>query len=322
MTGRRRAAPEVSLVIVTRNSGRHLAGLLRSLPAGCEGVRYEVVVVDNASSDDTLAAVAEHAPEATVVRMGRNAGFAAGINAGVAAMLRTSAILALNADLRMRAGAASALLAGLSRPGAGICAPRLLEPDGAVAHSLRREPTVLRALGESVLGGARAGRVALLGEVVHDDTAYGAAGEAQWATGAALLISRACWNAAGPFDESFFLYSEETDFALRAKDAGYTLRYVPDAVMEHEGGESATSPPLYALMTRNRVRLFARRHGPIRSAAFWSALALGEALRTPRHPVHRAALAALLRLRPTLEAEPAPGVVSRAVGLREAVRAL
>ncbi len=111
-----------------------------------------------------------------------------------------------------------------------------------------------------------------------------------------MLVSRRCLEQVGPWDETFFLYSEETEFALRARDAGFALRYVPDAVATHLGGERHTSSQLWALLTVNRVRLYARRHGPIRTAAFWSAVTLNEALRAlAGRGVHRAALRALLR---------------------------
>ncbi|MDP8961599.1 MAG: hypothetical protein M3N32_08300, partial [Actinomycetota bacterium] len=109
-------------------------------------------------------------------------------------------------------------------------------------------------------------------------------------------ISRRCLEQVGPWDETFFLYAEETEFALRARDAGFVLRYVPDAVATHLGGDRHTSSRLWALLAVNRVRLYSRRHGPVRTAAFWAAVALNEALRAlAGRGVHRAALRALLR---------------------------
>ena len=119
----------------------------------------------------------------------------------------------------------------------------------SLLRSLRRRPTVLRAWGESLLGGERAGRFSPLGELVLDDDSYERAGPADWATGAAMLVSAECLRDVGAWDESYFLYSEETDFALRAWDAGYRLVYVPAAHAVHLEGESHTSPALYALLT-------------------------------------------------------------------------
>src|SRR5262249_15634965 len=83
----------------------------------------------------------------------------------------------------------------------------------------------------------------------------------------------------GPWDESFLLYSEETEFALRAADRGWTLWYEPAAVVEHIGGESDTNPNLSALAVVNRVRLVRSRRGPIAAAAFHLGVGCGTAVR-------------------------------------------
>lgn len=300
-----RAAPDVTIVVVTWNSADSIPRLLRSLPYACDGIgAYELVIADSGSTDNTLEVVRTQAPDVTVVPLGRNVGYAAGINAGVAAAVPAPAILVLNADVWLEPGSVKALTNGLLADGVGICSPLLLHDDGSVARSLRREPTVLRALGEAVLGGERAARHPHLCEVIHDDDAYWSPRTAAWATGAALMISRKCWDAVGGFDETFFLYSEETDYALRARDAGFALQYVPDAVAVHSGGEAMTSPHLYSLLTLNRFRLYARRHGRVRAASFWCALAIGEALRAANgRPTHRAALATLCGVRPPVRGE-------------------
>jgi len=281
--------------VVTYNSAAVLPGLLDSLPAALAGVpSWRLVVADNASGDGSADLVRGRAPDALVRPMDGNLGYAAGVNA-VAAAMPDADLLVLNPDIRLRPGSVSRLRGALGTPGVGIAVPRLAGPDGALALSLRRAPTVLRAFGESVLGGRRAARFAALGEVVGDRSAYDGPAVADWASGAAMLVSRDCLAAVGPWDESFFLYSEETDFALRARDAGYALRLVPGAEAVHLGGESHLSPALWSLLVSNKVRLYARRHGRGRAGSFWAALALGEALRSVRpSATHRAALRTLV----------------------------
>lgn len=293
----------IVVVVVTYNSSAVIGACLESLAAGLDGLDYEVVVGDNGSDDATSDLVRQHCPGATVVDLGRNAGYAAGINAGIAAARPYDAALVLNPDVRLAPGAVGRLACVLAEPGVGIAVPRILGPSGELELSLRREPTVLRAWGEAVLGGHRAGRFGPLGEVMSDRGAYERPGEADWATGAVMLVSEACLRAcgepspgtSGPWDESFFLYSEETEFALRARDAGFALRYAPDSVVVHLGGESNTSPDLWRLLTLNRLRLYARRHGRLSTVAFWCALIVNDVLRLRRGPTHRAALAGLLR---------------------------
>lgn len=285
----------VAAVVVTYQSRDLLAEFVAALPAAAHGVETRLVAVDNASSDGSAEVVEELAPSATVVRLPDNRGYAAGVNAGVAAAPEAGAVLVLNPDIRLGPGVVAHLLAVLREPGVGIAVPRLVDPAGDLLPSLRREPSVRRALGEAVLGGRRAGRHPAWGEMVTDPDAYGQARSADWAVGAAVLVSRECLDAVGPWDESFFLYSEETDFMLRARDLGFTTRYEPKAEAVHVGGEVHTSPRLWAILTVNRVRLYARRHGRAAAVAFRAAVVLNEASRALRGSrVSRAALAALL----------------------------
>lgn len=288
---------QVAIVVVLHNSAAHLDAFFDALPAATSGLRsWQLIAVDNGSVDDGPARVVERAPDSVVVRQ-RNLGYGAGINTGVAAAAPSSAALVLNPDVCLGPGCVSELLAALEEHRVGIAVPRIFAPDGTLCLSLRREPTVLRALGEAVLGGSRAGRFSALGEIVCDSAAYERPTRADWASGCAMLIAKRCLDAVGPWDERYFLYSEETDFALRARDAGFVLRLVPGAVATHVGGEC--SPRLWSMLMVNRVRLFARRHGRAHTAAFWGAVTVKEAVRAVLGgSMHRAAVAALLHPSP------------------------
>ncbi|EFC83560.1 glycosyltransferase [Parafrankia sp. EUN1f] len=287
--------PLVSVVIVTFNSAPVLAECLAALPAACGRVPVETLVVDNASGDATLEVARAAGDGIRIVSTGGNVGYAAAINRGIrAASSSASAVLVLNPDIRLHPGAVPAMLELLERPGTGVVAPRLLGADGTLAFSLRREPSVGRAWGEALFGG-RAGRWPALGEVVVAPGAYEAPSEADWATGAALLVSRQCLEAVGDWDEAYFLYSEETDFLLRVRDAGFRLRLAPAAVGVHLGGESGTSPALWTLLTANRLRLFRSRHGLAASAAFTVGVLTGELLRAASgRAISKAAVKGLL----------------------------
>lgn len=290
----------VAVVIVTYNSGDVLEGCLRSLAAQTGVDLSSVVVADNASRDDCVA-IAEAATDlpVQVVQTGRNAGYAAAVNAGTATLelRKLDAVLVLNPDCRLRPDTLARLAAALRQPGRAVAAPKLLNSDGSLQPSLRRTPTVARALAEAIIGGDRAGRLGSLGELVFDPAAYEKAGPVAWATGAAMLVSAAAVRELGPWDESFLLYSEETDYCLRATDRGWTLWYEPDAVVEHIGGESAVNPVLYALMVANKVILFRRRRGAVAGLAYRGAVVLGEAIRAASgRRTSRAALGPLMRL--------------------------
>ncbi|GAA2667551.1 MULTISPECIES: glycosyltransferase [Actinosynnema] len=287
----------LAVVVVTHRSADVVADCLRSVTVALESTPdSRIVVVDNASPDNTLDVVRATAPEATVVARPTNDGFAAGVNAGFAAAPGCD-VLVLNPDVRLAPDAIDLLKAALAVPGTGVAVPRLEGEDGHHQLSLRRAPTPLRALGEAVLGGERAGRTPALGELVVDPRAYRAAGTADWATGAAWLVSSACRADTGVLEERYFLYSEETEYMLRAGDRGHAIRFEPRARAVHLGGEQSTSPWLWSMATTNRVRMARERSGRLAAAATWLAVLLNELLRLPRHPKHRAATADLLRWR-------------------------
>jgi N-acetylglucosaminyl-diphospho-decaprenol L-rhamnosyltransferase len=311
----------VAVLVVTWNSAAVLPGFIASLPEGMAGVDWRLVVADNDSADGTVGVLRELAPGATVVQTGYNAGYAAGVNAALGAAAGWEggfrAALVCNPDVRMRRGCAKVLVDALDAElpdGAtvGISVPLLYEEGGAApVHSLRREPRVSRALGEAVLGNRRAGRFPRWSELVTDPAAYAARTRVDWATGALMALSGACLARCGPWDESFFLYSEETEFCLRAGDLGFATRLEPAAEAVHLGGDSRVSPRLWTLLTLNRVRLYRRRHGRAATAAFWAAVLLRETSRAALGKrASRAAAAALVRPwllgRPAGPSRPAP----------------
>lgn len=291
--------PRIAIVVVTYNSADVLEGCLRSLPDAAQGVTLtDIVIADNASTDASVRIAMESTVPVQVVQLGRNAGYAAGLHAGVATLDlgRLDAVMVLNPDCRLGPGCLATLAAALNEPCRGIAAPRLLNPDGTLQPTLRRMPTVGRALAEAVIGGERAGRIGTLGELVFDPAEHERAGPAAWVTGAALLISTRCLAEVGPWDESFLLYSEETEFILRAADAGWSTWYEPAAAVEHIGGESGTNPALAALLMVNKVRLFRRRRGQPAATVYYLVVLLGQAVRAlAGRRTARAAVAALLR---------------------------
>ncbi|MEU0480881.1 glycosyltransferase [Streptosporangium sp. NPDC006013] len=315
------ARPRLAVVIVTYSSGQVVEGCLRSLDAALAGAGpARVVVVDNASADDTVERVREAAPEAEVIQTGRNAGFAAGVNAGIAAADGCD-VLVLNPDIRLAPGSVLLLRQALAVPGTGMAAPHLTAETGELHLSLRRRPTVLRALGEALLGGHRAGRFHPLGELVVEPAAYDRPHTVDWVTGAAWMVSRACLDALGPLDERYFLYSEETEYMLRAGEAGFAVRYEPRAVAVHLGGEQSTSSRLWALSAANRVRMHRERYGRPRGQLMRLAVGLNELVRAVARGGaggrrHRAALRELVAMR---EWPPRPGEAAGSPAREEAV---
>jgi GT2 family glycosyltransferase/glycosyltransferase involved in cell wall biosynthesis len=309
------AAGGVTVVVVTYESEEVIEGCLRSVPAALVGIdSWTLVVVDNASCDATVERARAAAPDATVLALDTNHGYAAAINAGIRVAPVDHDLLVLNPDVRVAPGAVAELRATLHQEGVGIAVPRIVDATGAVQPSLRRRPTAARAWGEAVLGGRVSARTAAFGETIAVGATYDHPADVDWATGAAFLVGRACLDDVGDLDESFFLYSEETDFMLRAGDAGHRVRSTPSATVVHLGGELGTSPPLWARRAINRDRLQRRRTGRLGTVAFLGGALAGEAVRAVAAPsatgraVSRCAARELVRHGPACALGPEPPI--------------
>src|ERR1017187_9337067 len=286
--------PDLAVVIVTYNSSHDIGDLLDSLPAALDGLTADVVVVDNGSTDGTADQVAARR-DCRVVRSA-NVGYAGGINRGVReAAAAADAILVLNPDARLSELSVAPLLETLREPGTGIVVPQIRSATGTLEPSLRREPTLLRALGLERTG------VAAFAERIHDKAQYTYPHLVDWAQGAVVLMSRECFDALKGWDESYSLYSEEVDLSLRARDLGLLTRYEPRSVAVHIGGQSGQNDVTHAMQIVNRVRLYRRRNGVLASwCYFWLAIASEASWVIRGHRPSRFAIAALLRpsLRP------------------------
>ena len=279
---------DVAVVSVTYNNAADVGPLIASLRHQAATQRIRVVVADNSSADATVSLLRQHADVITVPT-GGNLGYAGGINVARRHVGDTDAVLVLNPDLELAPGAIATLRRRLARPGVGVVVPRLLEPDGLLYTSLRREPTVTRAVGDALFGAKLGGRPSALSEIEFDPRRYREPHQVEWATGAALMIEAELERRIGDWDERFFLYSEEIDFMRRARAAGAEIWFEPAVVMEHRRGGSGASDQLEALMAVNRVRYAEKWHGRIGALPFRVAVAAGSMLRANQSR-HRAAL--------------------------------
>lgn len=207
MADRPAGAADVTLILVTYNS----AGILSwSLPALAECAH--VVIVDNRSSDDTLAVARRLLPHARIIEAGRNLGFGRANNLGLLAATTPYALL-LNPDSRLHAGALDALCVAAKRyPRAAIFAPVLYDAPGVVGDFFRGPYFAPRS-----------------------DPAPEPAGDlcAEFVTGAAMFIRLHPLREIGFFDPWFFLYFEDDDLCLRVRRAGHSIVVVHDASVEH-----------------------------------------------------------------------------------------
>lgn len=286
-------ASRLAAIVVTYNSAATLPRLLQSILDSTVGVR--VIVVDNGSVDDSVS-VARALTGIVVVATGANLGYSGGINVGRRFVRDGEAVVILNPDLELARDALERMQAVLDDATVGIVAPQLHElSSGERFESLRREPSVLGALGDGVFGNRWKSRPRVLAETMRRDGEYAVEHDVAWAGGAALLVSAACNRSVGEWDaDAYFLYSEETDYARRARDLGFVVRFTPEAVAYHQGSGSGQPAALVALISVNRVRYYQQRHGRAATAAFRAAIAVQHALRL-HDPRHRYSLRFVLR---------------------------
>jgi N-acetylglucosaminyl-diphospho-decaprenol L-rhamnosyltransferase len=296
---------DVGVICVTHNSTALLGDFAAGVRQAVGELRAAVCFVDSGSSAEAVEALgvfcASRFPEAHRVDLDGNRGFSAGINTGlrrIRALGGADAYAIVNPDVVLGAGCLPPLVAAVREPHVGIAAPQLHDEHGALLPSLRNPPRILASWCEAILGGPKAARLGLPAEVIREPGEYSASRIAGWATGGMLVISDRCVRAVGDWDESFFMYDEEVDFALRAADAGYALRYVPAASATRTIGPGPVAPWAQALMLANRVELVRHRSGRGAALATRLAFLVGEGGRAILgRPSSRAAVWALLRRR-------------------------
>jgi GT2 family glycosyltransferase len=276
------------IVVVTYNSDRHIVPFLESVGPAAGRLTWQVIVVDNGSSPRT-AQLVRGRPGVTYVRSGSNLGYAGGINVGRAHAGPGDSLLVANPDVRLGPGALEALHRAVTEGGHGAAVPLLLNDRGRLSRSIRREPTITRQLGESLFGDHFGNRPSWLSEIVRDPREYERTHTVDWATGAIVMVSAECDAVVKDWDESYFLYSEEVDYAARIRGAGFSIAFVPEATAVHHEGGSGRPPSLVGLLVVNRLRYYRCRHGRCAATLYAAALLLQLLLRSAERENRRAA---------------------------------
>lgn len=255
---------------VNWNGGEMLSRTVRALLAA-DYPNLTILLVDNASTDGSGERAAALHPDIRLLRLDRNRGFAAGVNAAVRATEadpsgRPDYFLILNNDVALDRDALSVLVTEAQRRGPGVFGPKILR----ATDGNRLEAAWGRVTWSHVLA-------AFEGKDAEDGGGWNRLRRVPLVLGSVLLISREVFEAVGIFDERFFMYHEEVDFLYRVGKAGLPVYFCPAARAFHHGGYSTRSQPLKKVywIRRNTV-LFLRKHeaGPVR----WSFFALSLAL--------------------------------------------
>jgi GT2 family glycosyltransferase len=253
--------PDVSILIVTYKCRDEARDCLASIYGQEHGVSFETLVLDNDSGDGTVEMVRSEFPQATLVPLGENIGFAAGMNR-LAELAHGEFILLLNPDTIVHPHALESLVAfARAEPRHGIYGGRTVNPDGTPhPASCWGKPTLW-----SLACFATMLSTAFKGSAVFDPESLGSwrrdsVREVDIVTGCLLLSPAAVWKELGGFDLRFFMYGEDADLALRAAALGYRPAITPDAVITHEIGVSSESrPDKMVLVYRSKAALL-RKH--------------------------------------------------------------
>jgi hypothetical protein len=241
---------DASVVIVNYRTPELVERCLESVPAGCGELSMEVVVVDNASGDESVERLRALPSPPAVLSMPTNRGFAAGVNAGFE-HTSTELVVVLNPDTEVRPGALRALVEHLrANPRTGVVAPLLEGPGGQLApNGYRRFPGLLMLAFDLCIPFSYAlVHTPGLHPYAMSPAALRAGAKPAWVSGAAMAVRRAAYEEAGPLDEDFFLYFEETEWQRRVARRGWAIELAPGASVCHlvrGGGDDALAHSPY-----------------------------------------------------------------------------
>jgi GT2 family glycosyltransferase len=276
--------PCLSVVLVSWNCRGALARCIESLIKYTVGVDFEIVVVDNASSDGTVEYLRRSWPDVRVLVNDANVGFAKGCNQGMA-VTRGELVLLLNSDTYVEDNVIGRAVAALrERPEIGMLGCRLTFPDGRLQHTANRALTIRRTLLErlwlyKLVPRARRARLLLGGYWDHDEEA-----EVDWLAGAFMLIRRSICKATGGFDERFWMYGEDSEWCMRLRRLGHRILFTPEpGTVVHSGSVSAdvvwTEKERLRRCHQGGIESYAALNGELLAACYRLAELIGSAAR-------------------------------------------
>jgi len=249
---------KLTVIIVNANTRELTCRCLESIYTNSPSCDFEVIVVDNASTDGSCESIETHFPEVQLIRNRENLGFARANNLALE-IARGSHLLLLNSDTVVQAGNFDGMLSAMrAEERVGVVVPRLVYDDGSLQHSYNPMPGVFVALCTffelrrlvpryvlALLGRGLGGR--LLGKTVstysgwlsQDSLPSKELGADVYATGACMLIRRECYEQVGGLDPEFFMYVDDADYSKRVHDAGWKIVYVAETTVIHSQGGTA-----------------------------------------------------------------------------------
>lgn len=259
---------DLTIIIVSWNTSGLLNQCLDSIYKTGSRFTFEVIVVDNGSSDDSVSLVEKQYPQVILIKNTQNRGFAAANNQGLA-VGKGRYFMLLNSDTIVLPGAVDALLELADcNPRVGVIGPKLLNMDGSLQKSWASFPSFLSEL---------VGQNFRVRQPVRDvQNTF----DVDWIMGACMLVRSETISEVGQMDEDYFFYSEETDWCFRIKKKNWKIWYIDGAEIYHLGGGSANRSSVIQLVRlyQGKLLYFRKNHGKLVSTLLRFGLAVGNAL--------------------------------------------
>ncbi|MDX2160495.1 MAG: glycosyltransferase family 2 protein [bacterium] len=265
------ATPRLSIIIVNWNVAALLMRCIQSILDNAGTIPLEIIVVDSASTDDSMAQLArtfprDLHPQIMPLPQRDNVGFTGGNNIGIRAA-RGDYLFLLNPDTEIMGDALQQMIAYLDgHPETGIVGPHTLNPDGSYQSTRRYFPSLALELRESLWVAPHLFRYPPSHYPV-DQPPAAHTHRVDWLQGSALMARRAVYEQIGGLDSAYFMFSEETDWCRRAADAGWQIVYIGSARIVHHGGGSTQQVPAFKHIQyqSSKVLYFRKHHGVLQA---------------------------------------------------------
>ena len=271
---------DLSIVIVNWNTREMLRDCLESVRSQIHGVQAQVIVIDNASKDGSVAMVAEKFPEVRLIANLENRGFAAANNQGFDGVSGRHVLL-LNSDTIVHGDVLKRSVEYLdTHADVGMMGCKVLNTDGSTQMTCSRFPTfsnlLMQTLGVNRLGGRFSGRYQML------DWARDSERDVEVVSGCYLMVRASVIEEIGYLDEAFFCYGEETDWCRRCQNAGWQLKFAPVGEITHFGSGSTRSLNHVRdlMLSEGTVRLHQKHGGRFAASAMWLLLFVFNGIRS------------------------------------------
>lgn len=238
-----------------------LRNCLRSIYENANDLDLEVIVVDNASTDGAVEMMEREFPQVEVIKNQQRYGFGHNQNTGIRAC-KGQYIFVYNDDTLLHKNALNALCKFLDEnPRVGLVGPRLLNADGSLQMSCYKFPSPTRYIWENLLLTAAFPNSTIFGD--YRKWQHETVREVDFVIGAAMLVRKSVIDQVGLFDERFFMYSEETDWQMRIRKAGWQIMLCPESVVTHLGGQSSedAKDKQFCEFNRSAVKLIKKHYG-------------------------------------------------------------